>query len=549
MPSNNIQIKNTGPLGVTGLRPNGISGLDTTQMVQFFVIAIIIVGILILLFRSGFQDYYNPSPGPANINLYPDNYQLYDNNKSSYDSNILRANRYYSVKNGQPGQYTSVLSSITQEMPTTYMMKVLERLKTEPQYNAFNINLKMMDWLNMKQSYIVNNIDILKELFFVCRFSIITNINMLVLDMKLSNPDHPFAPFQIINSRNTKVIFKNPDDSQAGLILVTDFMIHRPYKTHTFNIQATIDISGIETNTKLWRGVISDIRVIGSTIEGDIASTVKPFDNIFTSAPLNNGGPATDIMPGVADIAIGDYSTGSVQLDKVISEYKRSSSSSSMPPVNGLYTIGTKPNTTTKVSSSLIGVSTRQDPAIGLHAVTPVKNIANITNGSTAKYIEAVVNAKCFGVNPETNTVQELVKYNNDERGCISTHGELNGAIGIYDSPCVEDTDCPYFQANKNYPNTFGKCLKPDGICEMPVGAVRVGYKKIHKQSQPRCNNCNILPGYEINTEDDEICCNQQMAMLSDLGLNSPDYRFVGDLAVRKQPDNIIALSKLGLTP
>ena len=37
-------------------------------------------------------------------------------------------------------------------------------------------------------------------------------------------------------------------------------------------------------------------------------------------------------------------------------------------------------------------------------------------------------------------------------------YGKVERA-GIWDTPCKKDSDCPFFKANKNYPNEYGSCL------------------------------------------------------------------------------------------
>jgi len=89
----------------------------------------------------------------------------------------------------------------------------------------------------------------------------------------------------------------------------------------------------------------------------------------------------------------------------------------------------------------------------------------------------------------------------------------------IWDQPCIEDTDCPYFQANKNYPNNRGRCLS-GGICEMPVGVKRVAYRKVDTKMPyaPFCYGCK-------DPLDPECCTKQQ----------KPDYAFPNDQQDRQQ--------------
>lgn len=74
---------------------------------------------------------------------------------------------------------------------------------------------------------------------------------------------------------------------------------------------------------------------------------------------------------------------------------------------------------------------------------------------------------------------------------CLSDY-DLNGkkksSRDIWDKPCKYDQECPFFQANKSYPNYRGGCI--NGYCEMPIGIERVGYRGIGSESKPFCSNC-----------------------------------------------------------
>jgi hypothetical protein len=91
---------------------------------------------------------------------------------------------------------------------------------------------------------------------------------------------------------------------------------------------------------------------------------------------------------------------------------------------------------------------------------------------------------------------------------------------GVWDRRCVANEDCPFYKANKNYPNTFGKCNN-DGYCELPKGLVRVGYRSYEKNSLPYCYNClDKKSGKKIVDK----CCSKQ---------KNPDYMFENDVGIR----------------
>lgn len=567
-----------------GLRPGTFASYDTGSLIKFFAGVVLVVLILTWVAfeifdyipesKSGFQEpelelfqsspietdiYYKPVPRPANNIEHPDGNSI---DAPIYDNSILRANRYYNTTDGLSREIpVTNLLSLTNEMPTTYMISLLEKIKTTDATFSFPVTNTVSGFINYyvqgpndykkkPSRFVLSNLDKLTptdlvevaelaELFAICRLWLITKINMTVLDDKMADPNHPFSQFEVINSRNTKILITNPDDITAGLTLICDMMIHRPYKTHTFNIQTTINAIP-STDKKTVNCTIKDIRLIGSTIDGEAplpeSITPSPFNGVSaSSAPVSKRNPASSIIPNAVDIAVGDYSAGSVELEKNMAEYmarqefNKDKKCGDIDTRNRLYE------------------SSRAEQSTGDHAVTG--GGVPMIDENKRRYLELNCGGKCYGVNPLTNAIVELFKYDDNKIACESTHNELDGKVGVYDYPCKQDTDCPYWQANKNYPNTFGKCIKSTGVCEMPEGVVRMGFTKQHEAGKAKCNNCSKLPGYNVSTASDEACCVEQQNNLSTLGILSPDYRFRGDYTVRRQPANITALAKLGLLP
>ncbi len=99
-----------------------------------------------------------------------------------------------------------------------------------------------------------------------------------------------------------------------------------------------------------------------------------------------------------------------------------------------------------------------------------------------------------------------------------------------WDRRCEKNTDCPFYQANKNYKNYFGGCL--DGYCQMPIGTKRVSYRYIDPKSKPMCYNCK--------DPMNPFCCEEQKNKNLYPDLVSPDYAFPLDSYERmKQLGNI----------
>jgi hypothetical protein len=156
--------------------------------------------------------------------------------------------------------------------------------------------------------------------------------------------------------------------------------------------------------------------------------------------------------------------------------------------------------------------------------------------------------SKCFGL---LDGKSEILNYDN-KLFCESYHADID-QVGVWDSPCQIDTDCPFYQANKNYPNTFGGCDKISGKCQMPNGIIPLGYKKYGKTSglkgEPLCYNCE---------GEDDRCCHKQARKVVEQKVNidinnknnktkllSPDFVFQDDMKTRKMHSE--ELDKRGL--
>lgn len=100
------------------------------------------------------------------------------------------------------------------------------------------------------------------------------------------------------------------------------------------------------------------------------------------------------------------------------------------------------------------------------------------------------------------------------------TQCELSG--GKWDLPVSVSNECPYYRANKNYPNDRGGA-RGTGYCEMPLGLEPIGFRYSHPRSQALCHNCG---------KDKTIgpCCKEQERdKLTYPTLVTPDYAFPGD--------------------
>lgn len=83
---------------------------------------------------------------------------------------------------------------------------------------------------------------------------------------------------------------------------------------------------------------------------------------------------------------------------------------------------------------------------------------------------------------------------------------------GMWDRPCETNSECPFYQINKNYKNYRGGCF--NGYCEMPIGIKRLAYRTFDDTTRAMCHGCGP-------DEDNEKCCGKSA---------SPDYAFPLDM-------------------
>jgi hypothetical protein len=135
-----------------------------------------------------------------------------------------------------------------------------------------------------------------------------------------------------------------------------------------------------------------------------------------------------------------------------------------------------------------------------------------IRNKHLLQCILAERNYKCFGKTEFT------------KKECEASTDIIGNRVspGVWDRRCVADKDCPFFKANKNYPNTFGKCTG-SGYCELPKGLNRIGYRNYAKNSLPYCYNCLDEKSGKIKMDK---CCDKQY---------NPDYSFNNDIGIRSK--------------
>jgi hypothetical protein len=105
-----------------------------------------------------------------------------------------------------------------------------------------------------------------------------------------------------------------------------------------------------------------------------------------------------------------------------------------------------------------------------------------------------------------------------------SPDGTPYKSIGVWDSMCRRNEDCPFYKANKNYPNEFGRC--DDGVCQMPLGVTQISPMKYREGDRAVCYQCIDGKGTD--------CCKDQENRGMYPNLKSADYAFEGDKDARR---------------
>jgi hypothetical protein len=150
------------------------------------------------------------------------------------------------------------------------------------------------------------------------------------------------------------------------------------------------------------------------------------------------------------------------------------------------------------------------------------------------KKIKGITGFDSLGFCYDSDTTYGLTSIENKEE-CID-----NG--GIWDYPPNLNSDCPFYGANKNYPNQYGKLL--GNACQLPMNMRLIGnrfYSNDEKYA-PMCYNCknNLVGNGSLG-----FCCNEQIDTKLYPNLLTPDYAFNGDTAQRILHKSYFDRSKL----
>jgi hypothetical protein len=145
--------------------------------------------------------------------------------------------------------------------------------------------------------------------------------------------------------------------------------------------------------------------------------------------------------------------------------------------------------------------------------VKPRSNLIKVVEKTLSDFYDAN-EPKCYGKLSATKSECEAV---------YDPAGRPNEVIGVWDKECRKDDECPFYKANKNYPNNFGGCIS--GKCQMPYGLTQVSPFKYRNEKNTVCYRC----------KDGLGCCDEQKDKNKYPKLKSPDYKFEGDELLRLQ--------------
>ena len=147
----------------------------------------------------------------------------------------------------------------------------------------------------------------------------------------------------------------------------------------------------------------------------------------------------------------------------------------------------------------------------------------NINKKQLNKFLENKKKKKIY----ENNRHRCFYKNASSKDDCISIN-KNNNTLGIYDSPCIKNEDCPFYKKNNNYPNKRGGCI--NGYCELPINISLLGYKEYIDNNKPICYNCK---NSKCNGVECNLCCEEQKNKKIYPNLNGPDYAYQNDFNER----------------
>ena len=167
-----------------------------------------------------------------------------------------------------------------------------------------------------------------------------------------------------------------------------------------------------------------------------------------------------------------------------------------------------------------------------------------LKNNNKEKYFNTINSFKNQGFPVNINKIEKDLKLKsqyvcfNNKNNIIRTNNKLDcesnilwygkeKESGVWDRPCKNNLECPFFKSNKNYNNNFGKCMS-NGYCEMPIDSNKIGFHlNLDNNDKMKCYNCKSDKWNSITLLDN--CCEEQKDKTKYPFLDSPDYAFKND--------------------
>ena len=499
-----------------------------------------------------------PQPGNIernpDVNIVNETTPFNPNDKTAYqsknvDTDILRSQRYYNSvyqplltgesKNDTKG-VTFRIPSFQQEIPSTYMINILNQVRdNQPEIQIpkqalkHNIHDELLHYqpdgdkyyyktplytfpnLGKLETYQLDREPFILELFTTLKLYLMTKINLQVLDEKLSHQAHPFQFFNIVQSQHLK-LESIPKTDEEGNILETqpypDFqvifnlVVHREYKPFTFNIQAKIQLDLYSSPEEI-KGKIQDLELVGSTMDGNQeAPLLSRMDNpkgVNQSKTVGNGGlinsPVTDFRESIPGMGITASNFDFVDINE--ERIKKTETNKKSKDKKGWNTLNVGFMDTVSKEYADTYFQQRQEKRQELYPDSTFtiynsekKEAITENDFQKVKYSpNPYGDYRCFHYD-FTNLKSVIDKESADPVKCKSFNPKY-GAVGVWDTKCVEDTDCPFYKPDafpdeKNYGCDRIVPIQDDkgditgiekGYCSMPQGKIPIGYRKYLK--------------------------------------------------------------------
>lgn len=168
-----------------------------------------------------------------------------------------------------------------------------------------------------------------------------------------------------------------------------------------------------------------------------------------------------------------------------------------------------------------------------LHLLDPF-----LTSGSDMKVTESMKQAFLAELKSKDVPIQQYRGFCFGlENQSASSQEQCTLLGGTWDFPPTSDSDCPFYKANANYPNNFGR-LTSD-VCEMPMDMQVIGHRYFSAEKEPLCYNCkeNLVDRGTLG-----YCCDVQKDRQKYPALTTPDFAFSGDEALRRKYNDMFIM-------